>query len=117
MKPRPFLYFIGLPFLLGMVIVLTAIVFGGGLSEQELKTQQDEYFTSAAQAIVDSKSIRYIYDERTGICFAYLWGGDYRGGPALAVVPYEAVKDHLVNQPENPPENRTSDEETHHGNE
>lgn len=40
--------------------------------------------------------IRYIYDERTGLCFARL-------GVGLSLVPYEKVKDHLLNPPEKLP--------------
>lgn len=42
------------------------------------------------------QKIKYIYDERTGLCFARL-------GVGLALVPYEKVKDHLLNPPEHPP--------------
>jgi prepilin-type N-terminal cleavage/methylation domain-containing protein len=35
--------------------------------------------------------IRYIRDDRTGLCFAYIWEGGTHGGPALTEVPCEKV--------------------------
>ena len=35
--------------------------------------------------------IQYIKDGRTGLCFAYYWGGGYNGGPALTTVPCETI--------------------------
>ena len=42
------------------------------------------------------ENIIYFKDEKTGICFAYVWIGSEHGGPALTVVPEEKVKDFLV---------------------
>lgn len=39
--------------------------------------------------------IAYVRDDRVGLCFAYIWGGAYRGGPGLAEVPCEKVR-HLL---------------------
>lgn len=51
-----------------------------------------------AKDIKDAKnSIKYIQDEKTGVCFALL-PSYVAGGWCIvnfAVVPYEAVKDHL----------------------
>lgn len=41
-------------------------------------------------------NIQYIKDPRTGLCFAYYWGGAANGGPALATVPCEAIPPHLL---------------------
>lgn len=42
-------------------------------------------------------SIQYIKDPRTGLCFAYFWGGNgLYGGPALATVPCEAIPTQLL---------------------
>lgn len=38
----------------------------------------------------------YFKDDRTGLCFAYYWGGDPNGGPALTVVPEEKVAHLLI---------------------
>lgn len=44
------------------------------------------------------KSLTYLRDPRTGLCFAYFFEtrGDHQGGPALAHVPCERVE-HLIN--------------------
>ena len=45
-----------------------------------------------------AKSLTYIRDPRTGLCFAYIFEtrGDHQGGPALANVPCDRVE-HLIN--------------------
>lgn len=43
-----------------------------------------------------ASAIVYIKDERTGLCFAYYWGGGVHGGPALATVPCEAIPTNLL---------------------
>ena len=37
--------------------------------------------------------IVFAKEPKTGLCFAYMWGGGWRGGPALANVPCESLKD------------------------
>ncbi len=49
-----------------------------------------------------AQEIKYIYDERTGLCYAYQAQKGY-GGPTLSLVPYERVKNLLLNPPEHPP--------------
>jgi hypothetical protein len=44
--------------------------------------------------------IIYMQDVRTGLCYAYYWGGSAHGGPALTVVPCESCKAYLVNKAE-----------------
>lgn len=46
--------------------------------------------------------LRYIKDPRTGLCFAYYWGGAYNGSPALATVPCELIPPHLLVTASNP---------------
>ncbi len=41
-------------------------------------------------------NIHYIKDPRTGLCFAYYWGGAANGGPALTTVPCEAIPPELL---------------------
>ena len=47
------------------------------------------------QANLAIPEIVYIKDGRTGICFAFYWGGGGEGGPALATVPCSAVQSFL----------------------
>jgi len=42
------------------------------------------------------RDIVYIKDPRTGLCFAYKWGGAANGGPALAMVPCESIPEELL---------------------
>ncbi|MCK5060055.1 MAG: hypothetical protein KAR00_02850 [Candidatus Pacebacteria bacterium] len=42
------------------------------------------------------KTVEYIKDPRTNICFAYSWGGQYNGGQALSTVPCEAIPPELL---------------------
>lgn len=46
--------------------------------------------------------LKYVYDDRSGLCYAYLREND--GDLALAVVPYEKVKYLLINPPKHTPE-------------
>lgn len=41
-------------------------------------------------------SIIYFKDAKTGICYAYYWGGSGNGGPALATVPCDKCEPFLV---------------------
>lgn len=41
----------------------------------------------------------YIRDNRTGLCFAFYWGGGEHGGPGFTTVPCEAVLDYLPKYP------------------
>ena len=44
-------------------------------------------------------TLRYVRDPRTNICFAYLWGGDFHGGPAMTMVPCETVRYRVIDIP------------------
>lgn len=41
--------------------------------------------------------LTYFQDKRTGLCFAYHWGGAGNGGPAMTLVPREKVEKYLIN--------------------
>ena len=58
------------------------------------ETQRAEHFNSEVNKIIDD--IQYIKDPRTGLCFAYYWGGSGNGGPALATVPCDQVAGMLI---------------------
>ena len=51
--------------------------------------KQLRWHQESADEIVNK--IIYIKDPRTGICYAYYWGGMANGGPALATVPLYGV--------------------------
>lgn len=84
--------------LLGLTIVLLLCGCKSEAWKAEEKQKQQKW--AIDNAIENTAKIDYIYDKRTGLCFAYIWGGGANGGPALAVVPLETVKDHLINPPE-----------------
>lgn len=68
-------------------------------------SQPTTYYSTSVQASSESRSsgdaiaesIAYIRDKRTGLCFAYMWGGMANGGPALASVDCASVEKFLVN--------------------
>ena len=80
--------------------VLLALVFTGMvcailgiLPDGNARTvgSESEWATETAE------NIRYIYEPRTGLCFALL------GERTMSEVPYEKVKDYLLNPPETAP--------------
>ena len=52
---------------------------------------------NASEALVVMREMVYVKDNRTGLCFAYYWGNDEDGGPALTNVPCDKVEKFLVN--------------------
>jgi hypothetical protein len=52
-----------------------------------------------------AKSLTYLRDPRTGLCFAYIFAtrGDHQGGPALANVPCDRVESFINNGAERTP--------------
>lgn len=60
--------------------------------------------TIAKQMVRD---IVYVYDEKTGLCYACSFGKNTNSaenftnwdGAVMTIVPYDAVKDHLINPP------------------
>lgn len=81
-----------------MLIALVAgltIIIGCGLTtnSEEVNAWEKERQAKSKQNDVNEvmEHLQYMKDTRTGICFAYYWGGAGNGGPALATVPCEAV--------------------------
>lgn len=65
------------------------------LTEEQQKAAEDE----AENREYGNKLVRqivYLKDERTNICFAYVWGGMANGGPALTTVPCVPVVTNLI---------------------
>ncbi len=62
-------------------------------AEREIKLREEQ-----CQSIVDYfvNEMIYVKDPRTGICYAYFWGGGGRGGPAIACVPEEKIPPNLL---------------------
>lgn len=78
----------------GAVLVITT---GCERPEEELARKQSERAElqrNSARGVVGG--IQYIKDARTGLCFAYYWGGGLNGGPALATVPCEAIPTNIL---------------------
>jgi hypothetical protein len=85
----------------GVVTFIPTMTWLGGQSPAEESRIQAQQNVAGAVKMVSE--VQYVYDERTGLCFAYAWGGMANGGPVLTVVPYDAVKDHLINPPKTAP--------------
>ena len=66
--------------------------------KQQIYEEQQQKINFATK-IVDS--IYYIKDPKTGLCFAYLWGGMSNGGPALTLVPEDKIPANLLIVAEN----------------
>lgn len=64
-------------------------------AETAALVQKQQMWQQRAVEEVRSRLI-YFKDDRTGLCFAYYWGGAANGGPALTVVPEENVKEFLI---------------------
>ncbi len=80
--------------LIGIVLCFIAFAiianhFGISYEQKHREELREQAIRTRAERIV------YFEDRRTGICFAYLWEGGDKGGPALAVVPREQVE-HLL---------------------
>ena len=79
-------------------IVLLTFLISGCENPETVQVQKEakrvQRLQSNANEVVDN--IQYIKDLRTGLCFAYYWGGMANGGPALATVSCEAVPAHLL---------------------
>jgi len=75
------------------VVVLALFVAGCQVRAQE-EDQRVQYLQARANKVVDN--IQYIKDTRTGLCFAYYWGGTTTDGSALASVPCEAIPPELL---------------------
>jgi hypothetical protein len=71
-----------------LVLVAGACAALGRTDTDPSSTQQ------ADKALI--ASIRYLKDSRTNACFAYYWGGEANGGPALSEVPCESIPAELL---------------------
>ena len=83
--------------------VLVVLVFTG-MACAILGILPDDNTTSTASregewAAKTAENIRYIFEPRTGLCFALLGEGHDR---TMSEVSYEKVKDYLLNPPETP---------------
>ncbi len=58
------------------------------------ENRREQILQANANEVVSD--IQYIKDMRTGLCFAYYWGGMPEGGPALTTVPCEAIPPQLL---------------------
>lgn len=85
--------------ILAVTCVVALAFFATGCEKSEAVRAQEESqrvqrLQGNANEVVGS--IQYIKDTRTGLCFAYYWGGMANGGPALATVPCEAIPAELL---------------------
>lgn len=67
-----------------------------GLAKSEAEKQEEGEKLPQRRADIAVGQIRYIKDPRTGICFAYVWGGDLNGVQALATVPEDKIPPDLL---------------------
>ncbi len=76
-----------------LVIVVFVVIAGSFLIGCDSKKADEGLQVLSTQAQADKvvSEILYIKDLRTGICFAYYWGGTTSGGPALTTVRCENV--------------------------
>lgn len=79
------------------IIVVTCVVvlafFTTGCERSKtVRAQQDESQSTANRVV---RNIQYIKDPRTGLCFAYYYGGS-AGGSGLTTVPCEAIPPELL---------------------
>lgn len=78
----------------GFVVFVVALGIGNiGIDERRV-TEQKEFMQKMARSA--KANLVYFEDERTGLCYAYIWGGDSHGGPALTLVPREKVEHLLI---------------------
>ena len=84
--------------ILAVCVVVLALFAAGCEKSQEVRAQEENQRVQRLQANANEVvgSIQYIKDTRTGLYFAYYWGGAGNGGPALATVPCEAIPPQLL---------------------
>lgn len=68
---------------------LLMILAGCGGEPQALGAAKRREAINDARGLVDN--LVYMQDRRTGLCFAYVWGGQANGGPALTNVDCKAI--------------------------
>lgn len=61
---------------------------------QTAQEKDEKYKQLIADEVINE--MQYIEDPRTGLCFAYIWRGGSRGGPAMALVPKEKIPPELL---------------------
>jgi hypothetical protein len=88
--------------LLGLSLVLVIGCSKESIRKANEKVEQEQQAqllkNEQQECDVISRNIIYFQDKRTGLCFAYYWGGSYQGGPALTLVPRDKVEQFLVNK-------------------
>ena len=79
----------------GIILVISLLTHKNqeAVRAQE-EVQRVQYLQSKANEVVSG--IEYIKDTRTGLCFAYWWGGLYSHGKSIATVPCEAIPSNLL---------------------
>jgi hypothetical protein len=78
---------------MGFLAAVSLTVYSVEPTKVEPVKVSDQQVRSALQMV---NSLTYVQDPKSGICFAYSWGGMANGGPALTTVPCETVKNLLV---------------------
>lgn len=81
-----------------MCVVLLVLLITGCGNPKVIRAQKEAQEVKYRQNKVNEVvcNIQYIKDPRTGLCFAYYWGGMANGGPALATVPCDSIPPHLL---------------------
>ena len=84
--------------ILAVCVVILAFFATGCEKSETIRAQKESSRVQRLQANANEVvgSIQYIKDTRTGLCFAYYWGGKSNGGPSLATVPCEAIPPQLL---------------------
>lgn len=84
-------------------LAIMCLVVMSGIAVTVVVMSPDDPVPSAEERIAKGEELAakivYFYDKRTDLAYAYMWDGAGNGGPAISVVPYEKVKDYLLNPP------------------
>lgn len=85
---------------LAIVITFSFFMASCGNQPTEKESAQQEMYRKEHQRNTINEILRdriYFRDHQTDICYMYFWGGAGNGGPALATVDCEKVKNLLIN--------------------
>jgi hypothetical protein len=86
--------------LVAVVTCIVVICITMTLVIKPITPEQEEAIT-AKQNVKTAEKVQagmfYFQDKRSGLCYAYYWGGAQSGGPALTLVPRDKVQEFLVN--------------------
>ena len=74
-----------------MLIVLLSLIIGVAISHHGESGRKDAVRKFKEES---ARSIRYVEDERTGVCYAVLYG--LYSSPSITAVPCEKVEKYLV---------------------